>query len=299
MIKRTISIGKPAYLRLQNEQLKVEFVDEDREASLPLEDIGLLVMDHPRITVTQRAMSALIANNAAVLWCDDKHLPQGMFFSLGQQNKEFTQKLRHQMNASVPLKKQLWKQVVQAKIRNQAAVLDVLEKPNRKLLSLANDVSPGDPKNLEGQAASAYWKILFAEIEGFTRKRHGASPNNLLNYGYAILRAVVARSLTGSGCLPAVGIHHRNKYNPFCLADDMMEPYRPYVDLLVTDMIRETGELPEELDKSHKAELLRIPILDSRIGKETCPLMHAVLHTTAALARCYDGSQKKLALPQL
>jgi CRISPR-associated protein Cas1 len=299
MIKRTISIGKPAYIRYQNKQLLIEFVEDDTKASLAVEDIGLMVMDHPRITVTQKAMSALISNNTAVLWCDEKHMPQGMFFSLGQQNKEFTQKLRFQMNASVPLKKQLWKQIIQSKIRNQAAVLDALEKPNRKLLRMAKEVSPGDPNNLEGQAANAYWKILFEEIEGFTRKRHGASPNNLLNYGYAILRAVVARSLTGSGCLPAIGIHHRNKYNPFCLADDVMEPYRPYVDLLVTDMIRETGELPEELDKTHKAELLRIPTLDVIIGKETSPLLHAVLHTTASLARCYEGSQKKLALPEL
>jgi CRISPR-associated protein Cas1 len=299
MIKRTISIGKPAYLRYENEQLKVEFVEEDQVALLPIEDIGLLVMDHPRITVTQKAMSALIENNAAVLWCNDKHMPQGMFFSLGQQNKEFTEKLRYQIQASVPLKKQLWKQLIQSKIRNQAAVLAALEKPNRKLLKMASEVAPGDPNNLEGQAANAYWKVLFEEIEGFTRKRYGASPNNLLNYGYAVLRAVVARSLTGSGCLPAMGIHHRNKYNPFCLADDVMEPYRPYVDVLVTDMIRETGDLPEELDKTHKAELLRIPVLDVRVGKETNPLMHAVRHTTAALARCYDGSQKKLALPEL
>ena len=298
MIKRTISIGKPCRISLERKQVTFWFIEEEKEHKIPAEDIGVFVLDHPQISITHACMNALISNNAAILWCDEKHLPNGLVLPM-RQNHVFTEKLQHQLNASQPLKKQLWKQNIKAKIGNQAAVLEVLEKPNEALLHMQKDVKSGDVMNLEARAARWYWKELFSEIASFTRGRYEDSPNNLLNYGYAVLRAVVARALVASGCLPAVGIFHRNKYNAFCLADDMMESYRPFVDLLVIDIVREHGELPENLEKEHKAALLQIPIIDVILEGKTSPLMIAAQRTSASLMRCFEGESKKLLLPQL
>jgi len=188
---------------------------------------------------------------------------------------------------------------VQAKIRNQAALLSELGLPVDNMQRWAEQVGSGDPTNLEGRAAAWYWKNLFEHVERFTRHRYGEPPNNMLNYGYAILRAVVARSLVGSGCLPAMGIHHRNKYNAFCLADDVMEPYRPYVDKLVLDMVHTMDELPEELGKEEKARLLAVPTLDVTIDGMKSPLMVAMQRTSASLMACYEGESRQLTYPQM
>lgn len=298
MIKRTIYIGNPAFLSLKQAQMLVE-LDHSQEGvkTVPIEDIGMLVLDHPQATLTHGLSNALIANNVAILWCDAKHMPHGLVLPLSG-NDVFTEKLRCQLDASAPLKKQLWKQTVEAKVLNQAAILDQKGLFGEKLRKLAAKVQSGDPENIEGRAAAFYWDQLLQPYQ-VTRGRFDGPPNHLLNYGYAVLRAVVARSLVMSGFLPALGIHHSNKYNPFCLADDVMEPYRPMVDAWVLKYLEGQEEIPEDLGKEEKAYLLQIPVLDVVIGKKSSPLMVAMQRTTAGLMRCFEGTLRKIPYPDL
>lgn len=310
MIKRTLCFSNPAYLSLKNEQLviklpQVEKNDDlpdafkaDAVKTIPIEDIGVVVLDNKQITITQGLMEALLDNNCAVITCDKSHLPVGLLLPLCG-NTTQNERFRQQMDASLPLKKQLWQQTVQAKIANQAAVLRKCRNVEvGNMLKWQNDVRSGDPDNLEGRAAAYYWKNMFPEVDDFTRDRDGVSPNNLLNYGYAVLRAVVARSLVASGLLPTLGIHHHNRYNAYCLADDIMEPYRPYVDDLVVNYTDENG-YPEELTPVIKRVILSIPILDVRINGQRSPLMLAAGQTAASLARCFSGESRKLVYPEI
>jgi len=300
MIKKTLYFGNPAYLHLQLQQLVVETkTDPIIRRTIPIEDIGILIIDHPQISVSHGLTNALISENAAILWCDDKHLPNGLVLPMTA-NHTYTEKLRFQLDASQPLKKQLWKQTVQAKINNQSRLLEKLRIDVAPLQRLIKKVSSGDPENIEAQAAIFYWDKLFGSDSYFTRSRYGEPPNHLLNYGYAILRGIVARSLVGSGMLPAIGIFHRNKYNAFCLADDIMEPFRPYVDLLVYDLyVRYGDELPEELTTELKQELLRIPVLDIIIEGKSSPMMVGLQRTTASLMQCFEGLERKIKYPVL
>jgi len=302
MIKRTLYFGNPAYLHLRQSQLIVEYPEPNGKTSrsIPIEDIGIIVVDHPQVTLTHAVTNALIENNAAILWCDDKHLPNGLVLPMSA-NHTYTEKLRHQLSASEPLKKQLWKQTVQAKISNQAAVLKANGMNYLPLERWAADVTSGDSKNMESQASVFYWKEYFGCMEKYiTRGRYGAPPNNALNYGYAILRAVIARSLVASGCLPAMGIFHRNKYNAFCLADDVMEPYRPIVDLYLLNLLKEADEeIPEDLTSEWKEKLLKIPALDVMIDGMKSPLMVAAQRTTASLMDCYQGISRKMNYPEM
>lgn len=298
MIKRTLYFGNPAYLKKQNDQLLVQIKDKP-DTLIPIEDIGMLVLDHPQVTITHGLSNALIANNAAMLWCDERHLPNGLVLPMSA-NHTYTEKLRYQLNSSEPLRKNLWKQTVIAKIENQAAVLEKLEINAAPLYRWAKEVKSGDPENVEGKAASYYWRNYFQHLDlCIVRHRYGAPPNNALNYGYAILRAIIARALVSSGCLPAVGIHHRNKYNAFCLADDIMEPYRPLVDYYAMQQFKSGALLGDELDKSWKACLLQIPVIDTFVGGKKSPLMHAAQRSTASLMSCYEGKNRKLLYPIL
>lgn len=301
MIKKTLYFSKPAYLKKDLLQLKVEYPNEEakRPKTVPIEDIGIIVLDHPRITITQALLSALLENNAAVLSCDARHLPEGLFMPMSA-NHVYTEKLRYQLNASEPLRKNLWQQTVKMKIENQASVLKKLGEPAENMLYWASKVRSGDPDNYEARAAANYWTKWVEGEERFKRHRFGDAPNNLLNYGYAILRAIVARSLVGSGMLPAVGIHHRNKYNPFCLADDIMEPYRPLVDLLVLDIAEDFDEQEiENLSPMIKSKLLVLPTVDVSIEGEKSPLMIGVQRTTASLMQCFEGEKRKIAYPNI
>ena len=241
-------------------------------------------------------MEALLANNCALITCDNRRMPMGLMLPLDG-NTTQAERFRNQVNASLPLKKQLWQQTVQAKIQNQAYVLEAKTRAIVKnMRKWANDVKSGDPDNYEARAAVYYWANLFAEIDGFVRHRDGTPPNNLLNYGYAILRAVVARSLVASGLLPTLGIHHRNKYNAYCLADDIMEPYRPFVDKLVFEIMECETDI-SELTQAIKARLLNIPVLDVFINNQRSPLMIAVGQTTASLYKCFSGEIRKIKYP--
>lgn len=308
MIKRTLYFGNPAYLKTANEQLVVEsplpvaVPAEEGETktavkTIPIEDIGLLILDHRQVTITQALLSKLLANNTAVITCDDTHHPTGMLLSLDGHSLQ-SQKFQAQVEASVPLKKQLWQQTVAAKIQNQAAMLLFRREEHKLLLSLASAVKSGDSDNCEAQAAAYYWKRVFPEELAFRRERYGPPPNNLLNYGYSILRAMVARSLVASGLLPTLGIHHRNQYNAYCLADDMMEPYRPFVDYVVYQLVRTNGQYLE-MSPSMKKALLEIPAMDVRIDGKKSPMMNAVQRTTASLAKCFEGTARKILYPEM
>lgn len=295
MIKRTLYFGNPTYLKTTNEQLIIEMQDSGETKSVPIEDIGLVILDHQQITITQAVMAKLLANNTALITCDNTHHPIGLNLCLDGHTLQ-SQKFKAQIASSIPLKKQLWQQTVISKIENQATLLEMERAENKYLINLASTVKSGDSGNNEAKAAVYYWKHIFPDFLEFKRERYGLPPNNLLNYGYAILRAVVARSLVASGLLPTLGIFHRNQYNAYCLADDMMEPYRPFVDKLVCEIIRSNGKFLE-MTPTMKKSLLSIPVMDVIIDGQKSPLMNAVQRTAASLAKCFEGDSRRLLYP--
>jgi len=296
MIKRTLYFGSPAYLKTNNEQLVFESHETGETKSMPIEDIGVLIVDHQQITVSHALIAKLLSNNVAFITCDNSHHPTGLLLNLDGNTLQ-SQKFQNQIEASVPLKKQLWQQTVAAKLNNQAAMLESIRVPAKNLRNWAGEVKSGDSENHEATAAAYYWKNIFPDFLEFRRERYGPPPNNLLNYGYAILRAVVARALVGSGLLPTLGIFHKNQYNAYCLADDVMEPYRPFVDKVVVGIVRMNGRFLD-LTPSMKRELLGVPAMDVRISDEKSPLMVAVQRTTASLAKCFAGQQRKILYPE-
>lgn len=308
MIKKTLYFSNPVYLSLKNKQLVIKLPEVENNSSLPesfkqnsivtrpIEDIGLIVLDNKQITITSGVLEALIDNNCSIVTCNSKSMPVGLLLPLAG-NSIQNERFRDQLEASLPLKKQLWQQTVRYKISNQSAVLRLCTGTHYKCMDIwSTEVKSGDSDNLEARAAAFYWKTMYADIDGFTRDRNGIPPNNFLNYGYAILRAVIARSLVSSGLLPTLGIHHHNRYNAYCLADDIMEPYRPYVDELVYGIVKRYG-LDAELNKKIKAELLNIPTLDVVINGKRSPLMVAAALTTASLYKCFSGEQRRISYP--
>lgn len=302
MIKKTLYFGNPARLSLRLQQLVIKRpLPDGREDAVtrPIEDLGVVIIDNPQITFTSGVVDALLANNCAVVTCDGKHMPAGLLLPLNG-NTIQNERFRKQISASVPLLKQLWQQTVKCKIKNQAVILETcLGEKHPCMHRWVDDVKSGDSENMEARAAAYYWKCMYAAVDGFTRGRDGLPPNNLLNYGYAILRAVIARSLVGSGLLPTLGIHHHNRYNAFCLADDVMEPYRPYVDRLVFDMYHRYAPLDDldDITKEMKAELLAIPMIDVTMGGKTHPLMVAADLTTSSLYKCFAGELRRIVYP--
>ncbi len=296
MIKRTLYFGNPAYLKTKEEQLVFESPETGEAKTIPIEDIGVLIIDHQQITITQALLAKLLANNVAFITCDSSHHPTGLMLNLDGNTLQ-SAKFAAQIDATVPLKKQLWQQTISCKIINQAALLDIERIPTKNLRNWAAEVKSGDSDNHEAMAAAYYWKSIFPDFLAFKRDRFGLPPNNLLNYGYAILRAVVARSLVGSGLLPTLGIFHKNQYNAYCLADDIMEPYRPFVDKVVVNIVRMHGNYLE-LTPSMKKDLLNIPAIDVLINAEKSPLMVAVQKTTASLVKCFEGKVRKIVYPE-
>lgn len=303
MIKRTLYFGNPAYLNRRNEQLVINLPnargmdDASGINTIPIEDIGIVILDHKQITITHSLISALIENNVAIIHCDEIHHPIGLIMPLAS-NTIQTEKFRAQIDASTPLKKNLWQQTVIAKILNQAAILQKKNIPVENMLYWAREVKSGDTENHEARAAAYYWQNIFPENLNFRRSREGLPPNQLLNYGYSILRASIARGLAASGLLPTLGIFHRNKYNAYCLADDIMEPYRPFVDQIVLEIV-ENGEDFTELTNTIKAQLLKIPALDLVFNGERSPMMVGIQKTTSSLVKCFEGKIKKIAYPEL
>lgn len=298
MIKRTLLFTQPAYLKVKHDQLVVEM--RERTAQIPLEDIGVVILENQQITITQAVLQRLLDFNAAIISCDKKHLPRGMFLNLDG-HSEHAAKSKAQLDTSLPLKKQLWKQTVEAKIRNQAALLAFSNQADKYLFELSKNVLSGDSDNLEAQAARYYWKHIFSEyVDGFQRDREGDAPNNLLNYGYTILRGISARAIVGTGLLPVRGIFHQNKYNAYALADDVMEPYRPLVDKLVLEMLinREDFQI-EEIGVEEKKYLLKMVTEDVIINNEKSPFMVAMSRTCSSLSTCFLGEKKNILYPDM
>lgn len=297
MIKRTLFFGNPAYLSTKHEQLVVSYSDKDKPPkTVPIEDVGYIVLEDPQITITNGLLMKLVQNKTAVITCDKQHLPCALMQPLVGHSEQ-TERMRNQIMVSLPLKKNLWQQTIQAKIENQANHLLLHNRNALKLKRWAKEVKSGDVGNHEAIAAAYYFQTLFCEVNGFSRNQKGVAPNNLLNYGYAILRAITARALISSGMLPSVGIFHRNKYNAFCLADDIMEPYRIYVDFLVAEIVAAGGNF-SELTLYLKSELLKLPALDVFIDGKWSPLMIAMSRTTNSLYECFSGVSRKILYPE-
>ncbi|PWA06108.1 type II CRISPR-associated endonuclease Cas1 [Flavobacterium psychrotolerans] len=295
MIKRTLFFGNPAYLSTKNEQIVISYPDKEQETkTVAIEDIGVIVLENQQITITNGLLEKLIHNNVALINCDQQHLPIGLLMPLNGHTEQ-SERFKNQINASAPLKKNLWQQTISSKITNQAGLLKEKGIPMRKMELWAKEVTSGDALNHESRAAVYYWQNL-VQVENFTRGQKGIAPNNLLNYGYAILRAITARALVSSGMLPTLGIFHRNKYNAYCLADDIMEPYRPYVDLIVCH-IMETEDSYEELTIDLKKQLLNIASMDVCIDGKNSPLLVAMSRTTHSLHECFEGTARKILYP--
>jgi CRISPR-associated protein Cas1 len=293
MVKRTVLFTNPSRLTLKNAQLVVENHETGEVKTVPIEDIGVALIENQMVSISVPALNALNQNNCAVVFCDTRHMPSSMLMNLDS-NSIQAETYRYQIGASIPLKKNLWKQVVEAKIRNQANLLSELGKDGDVLRPYYSNVKSGDSDNREGIAAKIYWDKLFNGA--FIRSRDGADPNSLLNYGYAILRAGMARAIMGSGLFPAFSLFHKNRYNAFPLADDLMEPYRPYVDQIVYSLFLDDNT---SLNTDSKQAMLRLLFIDTRFKNITRPLEVGLTMTTASLVKCLRGEQKQLSLPVL
>lgn len=299
MIKRTLHFGSQAYLSVKDKQLVIRLAeklgDENITKCIPIEDIGVVVLDNPQITITHNVMVSLLENNVAIITCDQYHHPIGLQLCLDS-NTIQSERFQSQINCSESLRKNLWQQTIISKIYNQAMLLKELNVPITNMITWSNSVLTGDSKNHEARAAAYYWKNLLESHQNFKRERFGEYPNNFFNYAYAIIRAITARSLVASGLLPTFGIHHKNRYNAYCLADDIMEPYRPFADKIVLETIRLFPE-EEKLTTQIKSKLLTLPIIDVEINKHTSPLQIAMQETTTSLSQCFDSTRRKIKYP--
>ena len=294
MIKRTLFFSNAVCLSMKNKQLVIHNKETHQESTVPIEDIGFVVIENNQVYISIPLINELAANNAAVIFCNEKHLPFSMNLPLDCntiQNQLFTA----QIEASLPVKKQCWKSIIEYKINNQAKVLEKYKIDASKLKQLAGDVKSGDTTNREAMAAKLYWNLIIDDVD-WIRTRFGEYPNNLLNYGYTILRAAMARALIGSGLLPTLGIHHHNKYDAYALADDMMEPYRAYIDDEVLQYTK-THKAEEDLTREFKQQILQVLTRDVCIGKITRPLMIALTMTSSSLAKVFAKESETLALP--
>lgn len=327
MIKKTLLFENPAFLSLKNKQLVIHLNNEkdnenenknelisrklqfwektdegtkEKEITIPVEDIGYVILDNPQITLTHPIINSFVENNVAMISCDRSHLPTGLLLAL-HSNTLQSERYRNQINASEPLKKQLWSQIIKTKIENQANVLKKINPKSNynKLIKLSKSVKSGDSTNREGLASAIYWKEIFPNIQNFYRDRDGMPPNNLLNYGYALVRAATARGLVATGLLPTLGLFHHNRYNPYCLADDLMEPYRPLVDFHIYQILFENNFQDLELTKEIKVKLLSLLVIDVKLDDETSPLSIAIQRTCQSLNKCFLKLQRKLLLPKL
>ena len=306
MIKRVLCFEKPARLSLRMAQIVVELTDivnnpnVSEEAkkmgvkTVPIEDVGVVVLDNKQISITHALIAALLENNCSIITCDERHLPTGLTLPLDGHNLQ-SERFREQINASEPLRKQMWQQTVANKIIGQASVLAMQGVECKNMLAWSKNVRSGDADNLEGRAAAYYWHNVFQDKD-FIRAQDGLPPNNLLNYGYSIVRAMMARALVAAGLLPTLGIHHHNRYNAYCLADDIMEPYRPFVDVAVIEMMKQ-GMATEEITTAHKLQLLGLCTADVHIDGHRSPMMLAIQTTAQSVQKCFAGTARKIIYP--
>jgi len=298
MIKRVIEISQArTYLSTSLGQLIITR-DKQQIAQIPCEDIGVLLVDHPATIYTHSVFSELVCAGAAVVLCSRNHHPAAMLLPI-ESNTTQSERFSAQINAKLPLKKQLWKQVIKAKIAHQAELVADDTVTHRALLALRKKVRSGDPENIEAQAARKFWPAYLQDTK-FRRLIDGPPPNNLLNYGYMVVRAAVARALCSAGLLPTLGIHHHNRYNAFCLADDMLEPFRGFVESKVRDICQYSDpDTLADLDQQTKASILEVLYQTVNIAGFKGPLMVGLHRTMASLQRCFADEQKKIELPIL
>lgn len=294
MIKQTLTFQSPVSLSLKDKQLVISIKETETKVTRPIEDIGVIIVENQMVKITIPLLNELAENNVAVIFCDGHSLPKSMLMTLDS-NTTLQETYRYQIEATQPMKKKAWKQIIESKIRNQSTLLFNLGKNGDMLKPYYMNVKSGDSDNREGASAKVYWNMLFDK--NFCREREGCPPNNLLNYGYSILRAATARAILGSGLYPAFGIFHHNRYNAFPLADDLMEPYRPFVDELVYHLYYDGSH--SVLDKDTKIALQRVLFCDVRMGRVTRPLEIALSMTTASLAKSFKNETDRLTLPYL
>ena len=297
MIKRVLCFTNPAYLSLHDCQLVVEQPAADPpvpKRTIPIEDIGVVILEHKQITFTLALTAALLDNNCAIITCNDYHLPTGLLLPLDGHNLQ-SERYQEQINASEPLRKQLWQQTVSSKIRSQAYVLSKIPIENRNMLTWASSVRSGDADNLEGRAAAYYWKNVFGDTT-FVRGQFEDIQNAMLNYGYSVVRAMMARSLVAAGLLPTLGIHHHSRYDAYCLADDIMEPYRAFVDLKVLELLPLYKD-SETLTPVIKRDMLSITTADVIIEGHRSPMMIAMQTTANSVRQCFSGEARKVIYP--
>jgi CRISPR-associated protein Cas1 len=301
MIKRIIEISSArTRLSIKYGQLIIK-EDHEQVASIPCEDIGVLLVDHQGTCYTHCVFTELLRCGAAVVLCGSNHHPDGMLLPI-ETNSVQTERFRQQIKAKEPVKKRLWKQIVQAKIKHQAKLAGKDSDIYKSLMALRQRVRSGDPSNIEAQASRKFWPVYLQEMDSaqqaFRRDINGAPPNNMLNYGYMVMRAAVARALCSSGLLPSLGIHHRNRYNAFCLADDIVEPFKGFVEAKVKDIYINNGPV-DDLDQQTKAMILEVLYEPVKIAGYEGPLMVGLHRTAASLQRCFAGEQKYLDLPEI
>lgn len=294
MIKRIVDISEQAYLHIQHRQLLIDKKGET-VGQIPVEDLGVLILQHPAIVLTQAVIIECQKNNAVIVFCDERHLPYSIILPVSEANSLHNKIIRQQIELSPPTKKRIWRHIVRQKILAKAQVLRQLDKNAKPLERLAANVKAGDPENLEAQAAQKYWRLLFGEE--FRRDRDEEGINSLLNYGYAIIRAMAARAIVAGGLHPSLGIQHSNQYNGLCLADDLMEPFRPWVDFIVLRLSLGTTSI--EVNQQTKKPLLGLlsePVIWNR---QTMPLMVASHYLLADYKRSFEDKTLKLSFPSL
>jgi CRISP-associated protein Cas1 len=285
-----IEVSNPSYLKTEKQQLLIK-QHNSIVASIPFEDLQAILLSHPQITVSIGVLQRCIKHNLPVIVCDDKYLPCG-FFHAPLSNSLHTKIIKYQVGAKLPLKKQIWKRIVQAKIRHQASLLKAEGKSSNTLMVLQSKVRSGDPDNIEAQAASVYWQELFGNR--FRRDQNADGINSLLNYGYAVVRAATARALAGSGLNTTLGIFHRNQYNHFCLADDLMEVARPMVDAKVFEMV---GKEIVQITSQSKSELLSILQSEVKFMGEAFYLTNALQRSSKSLSNALAEQDHKIFQP--
>jgi len=292
MIKRIIDISDRAYIHLKNQQL---LIDKQGETigRIPIEDLGVLILQHPAIVLTQQVIIHCQMNKAVIIFCDNKHLPYSIILPIAESHTLHNKILKQQVAVTEPIRKRLWQQIVQKKITEQAKALTFLGKGSLRMDRLVSQVKTGDSSNCEAIAAKIYWPTLFGK--DFRRNVDMEGINSLLNYGYSIIRATVARSICGAGLHPTLGLFHKNQYNALCLADDLMEPFRPWVDLLVYQLVQQ-NQL--EVNQHTKQQLLGMLSMPVQYGNKKMELMLSMHHLMANLKRCYTKEDKKIIYPE-
>jgi len=293
MIKRIVDVSERAYLHIKNGQLCVD-KEHVTVSKMAVEDLGVLILQHPAITITQSTIIKCQQNNVAILFCDERHLPISITLPLWFGHSLHTKVLRQQISSTAPRQKRLWQQIVKAKIAAQICTLEIAERKSTRLGRLFDKVRSGDPENIEAQAALIYWRTLMGNR--FRRDSTADGVNSILNYGYSIMRAMTARALVGTGLHPAIGFHHKNQYNGLCLADDVMEPFRPWIDSLVHEM--DISSDSKKITREVKQKILGLLSEQVQYGSEKMPLMVSAHYLAAQVKQALSDSSITLSYPK-